>query len=287
MLKKPILKSGIFAGLTALWLSACSVVAESPAATIYDQTPPDITEWMAQPAILVFSKTRGWRHNEGIAGADRFFADLSLARGYGLFTTVNGAVFNADDLSRFDVIIFNNVTGDTLNPDQRAAFEAWLGDGGAWIGLHAAGDNSHTAWPWYDRTLIGPEFTSHPMAPQFQEATLVTLQADHPVMDGIPATFSLTDEWYSFDGLPQDYGLTPLMGLDESTYSPLNTVYGEISDLRMGPEPEDHPIIWAGEVDGARIVYSGVGHNQTPYDDPTYARLLTNAFDWVSRTEGE
>lgn len=254
----------------------------------YDQTPPVITEWMAEPALLVFSKTMEWRHNEGIAGANRFFADLTAERGYGLYTTENGAIFNDKDLARFDVVIFNNMTGDALSPAQRYAFKSWLLQGGAWIGLHGAGDNSHTAWEWYDKTLIGPEFISHPMAPQFQEADLVTLNTDHPVTAGLPARFSLSDEWYSFDGVPQDYGLTPLIGLDEGTYSPLNNAYGEISDLRMGPEPEDHPIIWVGEIEGARIVYSGVGHNQTNYDDPTYAQFLTQAFDWVrTRDSGE
>lgn len=265
-------------------LSSFSAASEELVDTTspYDQVRPEITEYMAQPAILVFSKTRAWRHNEGIAGADRFFADLAQERGYGLFTTVNGAVFNAEDLSRFQVIVFNNMTGNTLSPEQRSAFETWLRNGGAWLGLHAAGDNSHTAWEWYDRRMIGPEFTSHPMAPQFQEADLVLIGGEHPILEGLPERFSLTDEWYSFDSLPARFGLTPLVGLDESTYSPRNTVYG-ISDLRMGPEPEDHPIIWSGEIDEGRLVYSAVGHNQTPYDDPVYAQLLTQAFEWVTK----
>ena len=250
------------------------------AVSFYDGMAPEITEWMAEPAILVFSKTKEWRHNEGIAGADRFFADIATDEGFGFFTTENGAIFNADDLARFDVIVFNNMTGDALSPKQEAAFRGWLEAGGSWIGLHGAGDNSHTDWAWYDKTLIGPEFISHPMAPQFQEATLVKLNDTHPITQGLPDTFSLTDEWYSFDGLPQSFGLTPLFGLDESTYSPVNTTYG-VEDLRMGPEPEDHPIIWVGSVGEGRIVYSAVGHNQTNYDDETYAQFLRQAFDWV------
>ena len=75
----------------------------------YDQVAPEITQWMTEPAILVFSKTKAWRHNEGIAGADRFFADVAAEEGFGFFTTENGAVFNAENLARFDVIIFNNI----------------------------------------------------------------------------------------------------------------------------------------------------------------------------------
>jgi type 1 glutamine amidotransferase len=237
---------------------------------------------MATPAILVFSKTKEWRHNEGIAGADRFFADLSKDKGYGLFTTENGAVFNARDLARFDVIVFNNMTGDTLSIDQQEAFEAWLKAGGSWIGLHGSGDASHTSWPWYDKTLIGPEFIGHPAAPQFQSAKVVSLNAEHPILKNVPPVWEKIDEWYSFDGVPQDYGLTPLLGLDESSYSPKNTVYGDVSDLRMGPDPMDHPVLWVSTIEKGKIVYSAMGHDHTTYDHPIYRQILEQSFDWVT-----
>ena len=268
----------------SLFLSACAAeLASEPVESTspYSSTPPEITEYMAQPAILVFSATKEWRHNEGIAGADRYFAELATERGYGLYTTENGAVFTPDILDRFEVIVFNNVTGDVLSPEQREAFQAWLGKGGGWIGVHGSGDASHTSWPWYDKKLIGPEFIGHPAAPQFQDATLVSLMPEHPIMDGIPNEWQQNDEWYSFDGVPQSYGLTPLVGLDESSYSPRNDVYGDVSDLRMGPKPVDHPIIWVGEYEEARFFYSAVGHMHTAYDNEIYAKLLENAFDWV------
>lgn len=272
--------------IAAALLAACTnadTVTEAPTSeTIYDEVAPEITKWMAQPAILVFSKTRQWRHNEGIAGGDRFFADLSAELGYGLYTTENGAVFNSEDLARFKVIVFNNMTGDTLSPSQRGAFKAWLENGGAWIGLHSAGDSSHKSWPWYDKALIGPEFIGHPAGPQFQDARLVNLKPDHPIMNGIPSEWVQNDEWYSFDGVPQDYNLTPLVGLDETTYSPKNDVYGDVSDLRMGETPIQHPVVWVGTFGDGKTVYSAIGHSHTSYDYPIYTQLLKNAFAWVT-----
>lgn len=284
-----VLRASLIGFVSCIALSACTENATSNASntitTQYDQTAPEITEHMQDPAILVFSKTRGWRHNEGIAGADHFFSELSQDKGFGLFTTENGAVFNPKDLSRFKVIVFNNMTGDTLSESQRDAFKSWLNAGGAWIGLHGSGDSSHTSWPWYDQKLIGPEFIGHPAAPQFQDARLVTLNTDHPIMAGIPKEWNITDEWYSFDSVPQDFGLTPLMGLDESSYSPKNTVYGDVSDLRMGPNPEDHPVLWASTIGSGRIVYSALGHSHETYDNKIYRDILTNAFDWVQETK--
>jgi uncharacterized protein len=247
----------------------------------YDAFPPQITRYMANPAILVFSKTSDWRHNEGIAGADRYFADLASSRGWGIFTTANGAVFRPEILSRFKLIVFNNMTGDVLSPAQRLAFEGWMASGGAWIGLHGAGDNSHTSWRWYDQQLIGPEFIGHPANPQFQKASLATLAPEHPVMAGFPSDWAATDEWYSFDAHPSAFGMKPLLGLSEASYDPVNRQYGPREDLRMGPKPADHPVIWTRCLGNARSFYSALGHQQFLYDDPHYRQLLANAVDWV------
>lgn len=270
-----------------LALAACS--AHPPAslktASIADREPPQITRYMPQPAILVFSKTLGWRHNEGIAGADRFFADLATDRGMGLFTTVNSAVFSDAQLARFRIVVFNNMTGDALTPAQESAFQRWLMNGGALIALHSSGDDSHRDWHWYDDAMIGPEFVGHPADPQFQEARVVNLAKAHPVMRGIPEDWRITDEWYSFDDSGKLGDAVALLGLDESTYSPENLLYGPREDLRMGGGPARHPIAWIRCPGTGRLFYSAIGHSHTSYDDPVYRRLLTNAVDWVQDTD--
>lgn len=272
-------------GQTVSAQSTPSTEATAKSGVQYDAVPPIISPYMAAPAILVFSKTGEWRHNEGIAGADHFFAEFADQRGWGLFTTANGAVFQPEILKRFKLIVFNNMTGDVLSPEQRAAFEQWMADGGAWIGLHGSGDNSHSAWSWYDKQLIGPEFVGHPAEPQLQKARIVNLAADHPVLSGLPASWKVSDEWYSFDANAAAMGMTPLLGLDESSYDPVNRLYGPREDLRMGPQPEDHPVAWSKCHGKARTVYSAIGHMHTAYDHPDYRRFLENAVKWVLERE--
>lgn len=247
-----------------------------------DTIPPHITEWLQTPSILVFSKTLGWRHNEGIAGADLFFVQLARKAGYGVFTTANAAVFNANDLARFDIVVFNNATGDGLSVAQQGAFQSWLERGGGWLGLHSAGDGSQRAWSWYQDALIGPLFIGHPADPQLQRARLHVLDTAHPILDGVPHTWWHVDEWYSFDTPADAHGARALVGLDETSYRPRNDVYGDVADLRMGPTAADHPIIWVRCIGRGRAVYSAIGHNDVSYTEPHYARLLTNAFDWVA-----
>ena len=282
------------AALTALaalliGLAACGGTDDAPrdavaeAAPTYDAVPPTITEFMPQPAVLVFSKTRGWRHDEGISGADLFFVRLAREKGWGAYTTENGAVFTPDILDRFDIVVFNNVTGDVLSDTQQAAFAAWVEAGGGFLGLHGSGDASSQDWTWYREELIGPDYMNHPYDPQFQEARVEVLTPGHPVVRGLPPQWRQSEEWYSFYASATEHGFTPLVGLDETTYAARNEHWEPGPDLSMGQTPAEHPIIWAGCPGGGRSVYSAIGHLDTAYEVETYAQLLRNAFDWLAQ----
>lgn len=248
---------------------------------------PRSYDYMAENAVLVFSGTTDWRHDSGIAGATGFWTGEADKDGTGIFTTEHPGVFKAENLEKFSVIVFNSVTGpDVLNASQKAAVETFVSNGGGMILHHGSGDSSAAEnWPWL-RDLLGTKFVSHPMAPQLQKAHVVTLAPEHPVMEGLSEGFFHVDEWYTFDG-PVKGEVTVLSGLDESTYSPVNTVYGDVSDLRMGPEPSDHPIIWAkclGETKGTgRVVYSALGHTVDSYANAGHQTMLRQAMAWVKQ----
>jgi len=240
--------------------------------------------YLKSPAILIFSETRDWRHEEGIAGANLAIMKVAKELELNYFTTEHSGVFNAKDLERFDVVVFNNMTGNALTPQEKENFEIWQAKGNGTLLIHGAGDSSHQNWNFYHNELIGSKFVSHIMAPQFQEARVEVLNRQHPVMTGMPKEFFATDEWYTFESPPNDNFIL-LAGLDESSYSPVNTVYGDVSDLRMGPKPSDHPIIWArchGD-NQARSVYTAMGHQYESYEKKESVLILKNALQWVSK----
>ena len=263
-------------------LATESTMAITDSALIYDQFTPPVSEYMASPSILLFSKTREWRHEDGIAGANLHMLKLARKMGYGTFSTENGAIFNSDDLAKFKIVVMNNFTGNGLSPSQEAALQTWVEAGGGVLALHGAGDSSHSDWPWYANDIIGPTFISHPMDPQMQEARVETLAPNHPVAAGLPAEWSATEEWYTFDSVPNG-DFTVIAGIDESTYAPVNNVYGDVSDLRMGEGAENHPIIWSRCLGEGRSVFSAIGHMETAYDNPVYKILLENATRWVAK----
>ena len=246
---------------------------------------PMPTEFMPEPAVLIYSDTRGWRHLEGIAGGNLALMEIAAEEGLGYYWTEHSEVFSDATLARFDVVVFNSATGDTLDPEEKAAFRRWLSDDGALLLLHGSLDASQKDWAFYQDELVGTTFVSHPFDPQFQDADVVTLNTGHPVMEGLPARFSDNDEWYTFDGVP-DGRFTLLAGLDESTYSPVNKVYG-VEDLRMGPEPADHPIVWSRCLpEGGRVVASALGHNAESFEGAEHRQLIANAIEWT-RKAGE
>jgi len=172
--------------LSAAFLMACSaaVETESPPAKTETVTAASLEksststrffEQLKSPSILIFSETRDWRHEEGIASATLAIIKIANEMGLSYFSTEHSAIFNAEELAKFDVVVFNNMTGDALTPTQEAAFETWLAQGKGTVLIHGAGDSSHQDWDFYHNNLLGATFTSHPADPQFQDARVEVL----------------------------------------------------------------------------------------------------------------
>ncbi len=248
---------------------------------VYETTPPKLPDQIARPAILVFSKTNGFRHEEAIPAANAVFAGFAKDNNWGHFQTENGATFDPAILSRFDAVVFNNVSGDVFTPKQRQALKDFISNGGGFVGIHGAGGDMSYDWKWYVDTVIGAQFIGHPMDPQFQKATVRVADKSHPAMAELPEAWDRTDEWYSFEKSPRKPGVNILATLDESTYSPKG-MFGQ--DLVMG---KDHPIIWWHCVGKGRVLYSALGHTAASYSEENYKTLLKGAVGWAVARDGK
>jgi len=240
---------------------------------VFETQPPVFDLPEREFSILVFSKTNGFRHHEAIPAANQLMRQFSEQGQWAIALTENGAVFNAEQLAQFDLVVWNNVTGPALTSDQQAAFEAYVEGGGGYLGIHAAGDGSHKDWGWYANQVIRSQFTMHPLWPQIQTATLNFEAATHPITESLPAQWQMQDEWYSFESSVRGQGSDVLMTIDENSYDP--------NLWSMG---EDHPLVWAHEQGAGRVVYSAPGHLASSYADPRYQRLLHQAITWASRS---
>ena len=100
--------------------------AETPAKTTVtplDTLPSLIPLDKSNFNVLLYSKANGWVHTDAIAAAKEVFPRLAQQQGWKLTVSDDSALFNPAQLSYFDVVIWNNVTGQTLDDTQRKAFK--------------------------------------------------------------------------------------------------------------------------------------------------------------------
>ena len=63
-------------------------------------------------------------------------------------------------LSKFDVIILLNTTGDIFADNEKRAIEKFIQSGKGFVGIHSASD-TELGWLWYSK-LVGRMFIVHP-----------------------------------------------------------------------------------------------------------------------------
>jgi len=221
----------------------------------------------AEPRVLVFSKTAGFRH-DSIADGVALLAELAEAYGFAVDATEDGGAFSDAGLAPYRGVVFLNTTGDVLDAAQEEALERWVTSGGGWVGVHAAADTEYD-WPFYGALLGCAWFLSHP---QIQSAVLEVSVAGSSsrCCDHWGPAPSFTDEWYNFRSAPVD--ATVLASLDESSYDP-----------GAGAMGESHPIVWQRLVGAGRAFYTGLGHRRETYEDERFRRHLAGAVRWAAR----
>lgn len=238
---------------------------------VMDQVAPVIPR-LRPHAVLVLSKTNGFRDPDQIAAATAAVQQIARGEGRDVFATENAAVMNPRDLARFRVVVLNSTSGTIFTEAQRAAFRAWIERGGGVVLLHGAGGDHHYDWTWYRDALLGAQFIGHTNAPdQFQQGDIHVAAPDHPAMRGLPPVWQREEEWYAFDRVPAGAGTRILATLDEDSYRPE-------PKQRMGR----HPIIWTRCVAKGRAIFSALGHRAESYAEPLHRRLIGNAIRWAA-----
>lgn len=214
----------------------------------------------AQDAVLIFSKTKGFRH-ASIGAGKRAIMKLGNENGFRTDTTEDASQFTLPNLKRYKAVVWLSTTGDVLDSLQQQAFQQYIRQGGGYIGVHAAADTEY-GWPWYNQ-LCGAYFLSHPKQ---QNADVVVVNKKHPSTKMLPDRWKRFDEWYSYKNIVE--GPTVLATLDETTYE-------------GGKNGANHPIAWYRNFDGGRSFYTGGGHTDESYTEPLFLQHLLGGIRWA------
>ena len=219
--------------------------------------------------VLVFSKTGSFRHKSIPKGKD-FLAKMASTNNWKITFSENSDDFTIKNLSKYDVLVFLNTTGNLFNDPQKNALKNYFVRGKGFVGIHAASD-TEMEWNWFTE-MIGATFKNHP---KVQPATVyVNKDTNHPAVDGFKETEVFKDEWYNFKK-PVGKHVSVLATVDEKSYKgkQMNT--------------DNHPISWSHIYDGGRVFYTVLGHTISIYDDVRFYKHIEGGILWAAQLKKE
>lgn len=218
---------------------------------LYQNTGP-----IGDRRALIFSKTLGFRHvsiPDGIAAIRQLGAENDFV----VDASEDSIVFSVANLARYKAVIFLNPSGDILDRSQRAAFQAYIQNGGGFVGIHNASALTLEGWDWYTN-LVGARYVSEIVV---QPSSLEIIDGTHLSTLGLPNPWVTTTESYNWDVNPKVNGVTVLVNLDESS-------------VNGGTMGRDHPFSWYHAYDGGRSWYTVGGADSANYRDPNFLRHI-------------
>lgn len=226
----------------------------------------------APPKVSAVEAPRAWGEGTRVllagGGSSHDFAKYFKAADTAILTGAGYAVQYTEDvaeaaqkLAEAEVLVFSTNQGTFANVAFRAALEQFAAKGKGIVLLHAGMWYNFRDWPEFNKTYVGGGSKGHDKLGAAFEVKVT--QAAHPVMQGVPPAFSLTDELYYM--IPDG---SPIEVLAEATSPLTGKVFPSIFTVR-------HPT--------ARIAAIALGHDARAHDLPEFQQLLKNAVAWAAR----
>ncbi len=89
---------------------------------------------------------------------------------------------------------------------------------------------------------------------------------EHPVLQGVPSEFVITDELYRFEPAPDG--------------TPIEVLARGISRT----SGDSFPVVWTTKTPFGRVICTTLGHDGAAHQNPAFKRLIQNAVHWASGT---
>ena len=104
--------------------------------------------------VLVFSKTKGFRHDAQIKTGTTLIKTLGVANGFAVDATEDASKFTTANLRQYAAVVFLNTTGDVLDSAQQTAFEGFLTRGGGLVGVRMSVLGGDAAVLYFHRSHV-------------------------------------------------------------------------------------------------------------------------------------
>ncbi|WP_276368808.1 ThuA domain-containing protein [Chryseolinea sp. H1M3-3] len=252
---------------------------------LHGQTTPE----KSFRVIGFFTAQHDPAHISFVHEANKWFWEQGQKNNFQYDSTNDWSNLKADVLKKYDVVLFL----DTRPEDsvQRAAFQTYMEQGGAWMGFHFAAFALTPSiypqnWDWYHEKLLGSgQYKGNTWRPTRAK---LKVELKHQATDGLPKIFQAApNEWYSWQNdLAKNKDIRILLSIDSSSF-PLGT----------GPKAHEiwhegyYPVVWTNKK--FNMLYFNMGHNDMDYGGTNKAlsssfsseaqnKLIMNGLRWLA-----
>jgi hypothetical protein len=270
----------------SLTVLAAAILAFSALPLSGAPVAPNPKSLLKSKKVLVVEATK-WNENSHTtpkANALALLKKIKTEAGFSTLTVAdNVEAYTAADLAPYDIIVFNYVfnTQYAVGKPFEAAFKAWFAAGNrGWMGYHSSGANDVGEWPWYRDSVTVMRYHVHTVNAQPGKMNITTDAAIKalPVLQGMDASFTGTDEWYDFDLPPR--APAPALWADCKV-----TYYLDESSLAIAPSRpmNPHPMSWIRE-DGKknRFYFSAFVHSNEGSSSDFFHSALLRGLEYVA-----
>lgn len=214
--------------------------------------------------ILAFSKAAGYKH-ESIKAAQTALKELAAKNNFDIDFSEDSTAFNDAALSRYNVIIFLNTSGNILDENGEKAFQKFIEHRGGFVGLHGALDTEYD-WKWYGK-LIGTHCRG---SEETHKAVVRIINKNHPSTEDLPYTWEVETDWCMLTNKLAD-DVKILAVIDEVTVQGEKMLYS--------------PYCWYHEFDGGRAWYTSGGDKAEDYSHPLFRKHLIGGIKYAAGVE--
>lgn len=234
--------------------------------------------------IAFYTAKNDQAHISFVHEANHWFPKMANTYHFSYDSTSNWSNLNAVFLANYQVVLFLDTRPEL--PEQRAAFQKYMEDGGAWMGFHFSAfalqkSTYDMNWDWYHNTFLGSgEYGSNTWRPT--SAILRVEDKKHPITKKLPHTFKAQpNEWYRWQNdLRKNPAIQILLAIDSSSF-PLGT----------GPKPQEiwhsgyYPVVWTNK--NYRMVYVNMGHNDIDYEHKFDKTNITLSYTFGNKIQNK
>lgn len=219
--------------------------------------------------VLVYSRTKGFRHGDAIEKGNPILKRIAEELGYQCVVSEDPAVFDPQNARKWNLIIFNNTTG-RMNFSEPQRLKALMDrikvDGAGFMGFHSATDCFYD-WPEYGQ-MLNAYFAGHPWN---QVVHTRVEDPDHPLMKPFgKGPFVVKDEIYQFRNYKRS-NVRVLMSIDPRSV-----------DISRGRRPDrDYAMCWVRTWGKGRVYYNAHGHYGHVFENKTFQQHIKLAMQWA------